>query len=55
MTDHEAEMDELLDQLARAGLTGTYVDPDGRQHVQLTADGERAPGRAISQLRLYSG
>jgi hypothetical protein len=41
MSDHDAEMDALLDQLARASLTETYIGEDGRQHIQLTADGER--------------
>jgi len=41
MTDHDTDLDDLLGQLARAGLTEVYVDEDGAQAVRLTAEGQR--------------
>ncbi len=40
MTDHDAEMDALLDQLEAAGMVEVYTD-DGQQAMRLTPDGER--------------
>ncbi len=41
MTDHDAEMDALLDQLEAAGLVEVYVNEDGRNAMRLTPAGEQ--------------
>jgi hypothetical protein len=41
MTDHDAEMDALVQQLVTAGLIETFTDDDGDQAMRLTPDGEK--------------
>lgn len=41
MNDHDAEMDNILEQLADAGMVEVYTDADGQQAMKLTPDGER--------------
>ena len=41
MTDHDAEMDQLRDQLAEAGLIEVYTDDQGSEAYRLTPEGEK--------------
>jgi hypothetical protein len=41
MTDHDAQMDAILEPLEAAGLVEVYVKADGKQAMRLTGDGER--------------
>jgi hypothetical protein len=41
MTDHDAEMDAILELLEGAGLVEVHVDADGKQAMRLTDDGGR--------------
>jgi hypothetical protein len=41
MTDHDAEMDALVQQLVTAGLIETFTDDDGDEAMRPTPDGEK--------------
>jgi hypothetical protein len=41
MTDHDAEMDAMVQQLVTAGLIETFTDDDGDEAMRLTPDGEK--------------
>jgi DNA-binding MarR family transcriptional regulator len=41
MTDHDSELDAILDQVEAAGLVEVYTDSDGQQAMRLTPEGER--------------
>ena len=41
MTDHDAEMDGMAEQLAEAGLIEVYTDDQGREAYRLTPEGEK--------------
>jgi len=47
MTDHDAEMDAIREQLEKAGLVETYVDEDGQDAMRLTPKGAQM-GRALA-------
>jgi hypothetical protein len=40
MTDHDAELDALVQQLVTAGLIEVFTDDDGDEAMRLTPDGE---------------
>jgi hypothetical protein len=42
MTDHDAEMDALVQQLVTAGLLEIFTDEDGDEAMRLTSEGEKA-------------
>jgi hypothetical protein len=48
MTDHDAEMDAILEVLEGAGLVEVYVNADGKQAMRLTDDG----GRVARQMTM---
>jgi hypothetical protein len=41
MTEHDAEMDALMQSLVEAGLLELFTDDDGDEAMSLTADGEK--------------
>jgi hypothetical protein len=41
VTDHDAELDVILEQVEAAGLVEVYTDEDGKQAMRLTPEGER--------------
>lgn len=41
MTDHDPDLDAILDQVAAAGLVDRCVDDEGRPAMRLTPDGVR--------------
>jgi hypothetical protein len=41
MTDPNAELDAILEQVEAAGLVETYTDDDGKEAMRLTPEGER--------------
>jgi DNA-binding MarR family transcriptional regulator len=41
MTDHDAELDAILDRVEAAGLVEVYSDEDGKRPMRLTPEGER--------------
>jgi hypothetical protein len=41
MTEHDAEMDAMMEQLVTAGLLETFTDDDGDEAMRLTPDGEK--------------
>jgi hypothetical protein len=43
MTDHDAEMDTMVEQLVAAGLLETFTDGDGDEAMRLTPEGEKVP------------
>jgi hypothetical protein len=49
VTDHDAELDAILDQAAAAGLVEVYTDEDGKQAMRLTSEGERV-ARQLAML-----
>jgi hypothetical protein len=42
MTDHDAEMDALVQGLVTAGLIETFTDDDGDEAMRLTPEGDEA-------------
>ena len=42
MTDHDAELDALTQQLVIAGLLELFTDDAGDEAMRLTAEGQRA-------------
>lgn len=49
MTDRDAELDAIIDQVEAAGLVEVYTDDDGRQAMRLTPNGERV-ARQLAML-----
>jgi DNA-binding MarR family transcriptional regulator len=49
MTDHDAELDAILEQVEAAGLVEQYVDEEGKQAMRLTPEGERV-ARQLAML-----
>ena len=47
MTDHDAEMDAILELLQGAGLVEVYVNADGKQAMRLTDDGGRVARQMV--------
>jgi hypothetical protein len=45
MTDHDAELDHILEQVEAAGLVETYTDADGQPAMRLTPAGVRVARR----------
>ena len=41
MSDHDAEMDAILELLEGAGLVEQYTDDEGKEAMRLTPDGAR--------------
>jgi hypothetical protein len=41
MTEHDAEMDALMQPLVEAGLLELFTDDDGDEATRLTPEGER--------------
>ena len=41
MTDHDAELDALAQQLVTAGLLELFTDADGDEAMRLTPEGEK--------------
>ena len=41
MTDHDAELDAIIEGAQAAGLIEVYTDDDGDEAMRLTPDGER--------------
>ena len=49
MSDDDAELDAILEQIEAAGLVEQYVDDDGKQAMRLTPEGLRV-ARQLAML-----
>ena len=41
MTDHDAELDAILEGAEKAGIVEVYIDDEGQQIMRLTPKGEQ--------------
>jgi hypothetical protein len=41
MTEHDAQLDTMVQQLVTAGLLETFTDDDGDEAMRLTPEGEK--------------
>ena len=45
MSDHDAELDAILEGAEKAGLVEVYVDAEGQRIMRLTPKGEQVAGQ----------